>query len=313
MDVCGSTGVNLPRTWGELVSPAARVRIIIVTVLLLLVYWGTVRHTLVARWLSDGNWSHGWLIPVFSLYFLGKQREAFFRCRFQPGYVGAVILAMSLAVYFVSAWRLGMSYPQGLSIVGAVFGITLLMGGWDVMRVAWFPILFLLFAIPLPRDMFVALTTPLQTLASTVSAAVMPMLVPGLHTQAQAVVIDYVMPGKPPGTLNVAEACSGMRSTMAFVTLGVAIAYLGDRPVWQRIVMVLMCVPIAVFCNTIRVTVTGVLYVNGYVDLAKGTAHQVLGILMFAIALGLFALIGYVLSRLFIEVPEAADEGGSVR
>ena len=104
----------------------------------------------------------------------------------------------------------------------------------------------------------------------------MPWFAKGLYTEAQAVVIDYVMPGRPPGQLNVEEACSGMRLMMAFVTLGVAMAYLRDRPAWQRIVMVLSCVPIAVFCNSIRVTTTGLLHVHGRQELAAGTAHQLL-------------------------------------
>ncbi|UCC29058.1 MAG: exosortase/archaeosortase family protein [Phycisphaerales bacterium] len=312
MNASGSAGISVPRRWGELVSPVGHIRIAVIAVLILFIYWGTIRHALISRWLHDGNWSHGWLIPLFSLYFLGTQREVLMRCRPRAGYLGAVILALSLAVYFASAWRLRMTYPQGLSMVGVIFGVTLLMGGWGVIRVAWFPILFLLFAIPLPHSIYVELTMPLRELASTVAAAVMPLFVPGLHTEAQAVVIDYVMPGMPAGTLNVEEACSGMRSTMAFVTLGVAMAYLGRRPTWQRIVMVLTCVPIAVFCNTIRVVVTGLLHVNGHEDLARGTAHQVLGILMFAVALGLFALTGYVLSHLLVEVPEeGAGEVGS--
>jgi exosortase len=178
------------------------------------------------------------------------------------------------------------------------------LGGWSVIRVAWFPILFLLLAVPLPQQKYVELTMPMRQIASSVAAAVMPLFASGLHTESQAVVIDYVMPGRPPGTLNIEEACAGMRLTMAFVTLGVAMAYLGDRPLWQRLAMVLSCVPIAILCNAVRVTVTGLLYIHGQESLARGTPHQLLGIAMLAIALGLFSLLGYVLSRLVIEVPE---------
>jgi exosortase len=159
------------------------------------------------------------------------------------------------------------------------------------------------------------MTFPLRRWASSAAAATLPVLIPGLYTEAQAVVIDYIMPGRPPGTLNVEEACSGMRLMMAFVTLGVAMAYLGDRPLWQRIVMIACCVPIAVVCNTLRVTATGVIFILGdkptpwldwlgvshLGDLAKGTPHQALGILMLGVAFGLYALIGYVLKHLFIE------------
>jgi exosortase len=285
------------------VPARTRVWIALSVLMLFAAYWAPIRYTLAGRWLTDGNWSHGWLIPLFSLYFVSTKRDELARCRTRPTWWGAVIVALSLAVYFYSAWRLRMSYPQALSVVGAVFGLVLAFGGWSLIRVLWFPILFLVLAVPLPLTIYVDLTMPQQKLVSAVAAAVMPLVTPGLITEPQAVVIDYVMPGSPPGSLNVEEACSGMRSTMAIVTLGVALAYLGNRPTWQRLTMVVLCVPIAMFCNAIRVTITGLLYVNGYPDLAKGTAHQVLGIAMFAVALGLFALVGTVLNRLFVDEP----------
>ncbi len=295
------------RTWESTMPPAAWVRAGVVAVLMLFVYWGPIRHYLMNRWIADGNWSHGWLIPVFSLYFLATRRDELLRCQVRPNYFGAILLALSLAAYFWSAWFARMAYPQAVSMIGAIFGATLLMGGWGVVRIAWFPIVFLFFAIPLPHSAYVELTRPLRELASTVAAAVMPLFVSGLHTQAQAVVIDYIRPGMPPGQLNVEEACSGMRLMMAFVTLGVAMAYLGDRPLWQRVIMVLACVPIAVLCNAIRVTVTGLLTITGHSEYAQGTPHQVLGIGMLAIALGCYALIGYVLSHLFVDVTQQRE------
>jgi exosortase len=178
------------------------------------------------------------------------------------------------------------------------------------MRVAWFPILFLLLAVPLPQSLYVDLTFPLRKFATAASAAIMPVFVSGLYTEAQAVVIDYILPNGTRGQLNVEEACSGMRLLMAFVTLGVAMAYLGDRPNWQRLVMVAGCVPIAIFCNTIRVTTTGLFFVYGHEDLAKGTPHQLLGLAMLAIALASFGLLGYLLNHLFVE-ETAADDSGS--
>ena len=293
--------------WTGSISSLARIRIAVVAALVLAAYWGPIRHYLVARWLVDGNWSHGWLIPLFSVYFLVMRREELARCTPRPNYLGAVILAFSLAAYFWSAWRARMAYPQSLSLVGTVFGATLLLGGWSVMRLAWFPIAFLFFAIPLPQSVYVELTRPLRELASTAAAAVMPMFLPGLHTQAQAVVIDYVRPGMAPGQLNVEEACSGMRLMMAFVTLGVAMAYLGDRPLWQRVIMVASCLPIAVLCNAVRVTTTGLLTITGHAEYAQGTPHQLLGMVMLLIALGCYALIGYILSHLFVEAADEAD------
>ncbi len=302
------SSVVVPRTWSELIPPIARSRIALLAGLLLLVYWPTIRTVLVSRWMNDGDWSHGPLIPLFSIYFLATRREALARAAVRPSLVGAAILAASLAMYFVAAWRLRMQYPQALSLVGVIFGLTVLMAGWGVVRIAWFPIAYLLLAIPLPQSLYVDLTMPLRRIASTVAAEIMPLFAPGLQTEAQAVVIDYVMAGMSPGTLNVEEACSGMRLMMAFVALGVAMAYLDERPLWHRVVMVLSCLPVAVFCNVVRVTTTGLFFVHGQEALARGTPHQLLGIATLGIALGLFSLIRYVLSNLFVDAQAAAME-----
>ena len=300
-----STPATTARTWGEFLPTPARLRIVIIAALLTFVYWNTIRYSMVEKWIVDGDWSHGWLIPAFSLYFLASRRDQLFAARVQPNWWGGLILVLSLAVYFLAPFVFNSAYPPALSMVGALFGVTLLLCGWAVMRIAWFPILFLVLAVPIPDSVYVRLTMPQQIFASKAAATIMPWFAPGLYTEAQAVVIDYMIPGKPPGRLNVEEACSGMRMMMAFVTLGVAMAYLGERPWWQRLIMIASCVPIAVLCNTIRVTTTGLLFVHDKPEWGKGTPHQLLGIAMLAIALGLYALVGYVLSHLFIEEPAA--------
>ncbi len=290
-----------PRSWGELAPTMTRVRLCVVAALIGLAYWEPIRHSLVTRWLNDGNWSHGWLVPVFSLYFVSMRREELSRAVVKPSYVGAVILVLALALRFVSAWWWAMAYPQALSLIGTLLGVTLLLGGWQIIRITWFPIVFLVFAVPLPGWLFVELTQPLRAFASAAAAAIMPFFATDLWTEAQAVVIDYSTPGGKQGRLNVEEACSGMRLMMSFVTLGVAMAYLGYRPIWQRVLMVAACVPTAVACNTVRVTTTGLLFIHGYDDLAKGSPHQMLGLVMLVLALGMYALLAYVLSHLFVE------------
>lgn len=306
------TAVSKQRSWREIVPPATCVRVGIVALLLVVVYWAPIRTLLVARWMNDGDWSHGFLIPVFSLYFLYMRRADFPVGSARPSYVGALVLALGLGMYFSFAWVIPMGYPQGVSIVVSILGLTLLLGGWPTMRVAWFPILFLLLAIPLPHRMYVEMSRPLREWSATAGATLMPMFMSGLYTQSQALVIDYLAPDGRTGQLNVEQACSGMRLLMSFFTIGLAMSYLGNRPMWQRWVMVVSCVPIAVFCNSIRVTLTGLATVAGRTDLAQGTPHQLLGIAMLALALGLFWSLGYVLSHLLVDVPVESGGGGPV-
>ena len=288
-------------------------RIVVLSGLFLLVYWQTIERDLVWKWTHDGNWSHGWLVPLFSLYFLASRRDQLARCPDRPSYVGAVVMALSLAVGFVGGWGLRFGYVMTLSMLGVLWGLMLLLGGWAWLRIGWFAVAFLFFAMPLPQEIYARVTMPLRILASQAAAAIMPLFVSGLYTEAQSVVIDYSIPGKPPGSLNVEDACSGMRLMMSFVALGVAMAYLGNRPTWQRIIMVLCCVPIAIMCNTIRVVLTGLLHVYGYQEYAAGTPHQLLGIAMLLLALGSYALIGWVLSNVYVDQPVNGALGQSER
>lgn len=300
----------------EVIGGATLIQVVVLAGLLVAVYWQPLRLTVVQRWLTDANWSHGWLVPLFSLYFLNTRRSALARAVRRPSYVGLVVIVVMLGVYFATIAIRPITYARPLCFIATVAGVTLYMGGWQIMRIAWFPIAFLLFAVPLPGHVYVSLTMPLRRIA-TVVASTLLSLIPDLQADVSGVVIDYTYNGAF-GSLNVEEACSGMRLLMAFVTLGVAMAYLGDRPLWQRSVMVVACVPIAVLCNIIRVTTTGLLFVFkdqpvgerwGLETLTRGTPHALLGLAMLPIAMGLFGLVGWVLSNIFVDDPSPAVEG----
>ena len=289
---------------------AVWIRAAVVGVLLLWIFWAPLRG-MASRWSSDANWSHGWLVPLFSLYFLHTRRELIARTSATTCYPGLILFLLSLGGYFFFLAVRPFTYHQMVSLVGAILGVTLFLTGWAMLRVVWLPILFLCLAIPIPDRHYVELTMPLRKL-TTQFAAMLLSLIPGIELEAQGVIIDYQYEGHL-GLLNVEEACAGMRLMMAFVTLGVAMAYLGDRPTWQRICMVVACVPIAVFCNIVRVTVTGFLTVYGYDALAQGTTHKLLGLAMLPVALGLFALTGYILKHLLLEEEDGAEAEGAVQ
>ncbi len=286
--------------------------------LLVVVDWGPLSLTVIHRWRNDADWSHGWLVPLFSVYFLNAHSARLASVTRRFNYAGFLVILGAMAVYFWTLWVTPISYARPLCFVATILGLTLFLCGWAVLRIVWFPIVFLILAIPLPGGLYVDLTMPMRKIAS-IGAATALSMIPNLHTEVSGVVIDYSYLGTA-SSLNVEQACSGMRLTMAFVTLGVAMAYLGDRPFWQRAVMVIACGPIAVFCNTIRVTTTGVLHVFkdeplgqrfNFESLSHGTPHALLGIAMLPIALGLFAVVGWVLSNLFVDETESATDGSS--
>ena len=305
-----------PASLTHLMGVRGLVQASVLLVLLIAVFWQPIRYTMVHRWIHDASWSFGWLVPVFSVYFLSCNTYRLAATKIRPSYVGLVVLLVSLVCYMATLWIYRFAYPRALTVIGAIAGLTLLLAGWQVLRIAWFPIAFLTFSVPLPQTVYVKITTPLQILASNVAAAVLSAL-PDVHAEASGIVIDYSH-GSVLGHLNVEEACSGMRSMMAIVTLGVAMAYLGVRPFWQRMVLVVMCVPIAMFCNVMRVTITGVIHVYEHTSLGRAlgfkwltgdTPHALLGLATFLVALGLFTLLGWVLSNLYVTDPDG--EAGS--
>jgi len=137
---------------------------------------------------------------------------------------------------------------------------------------------------------------------AAVVASVLLNMVKGLEATAHGVVIDVIYKGKPlEPALDVAEACSGMRLLMAFVALGVAMAYLHYRPVWQRIILLAATIPIAIFCNIVRVTVTGFIYIFGAPKYAQGIYHDLLGLAMLPLAFALYGFLAWFMSGLFVE------------
>ena len=306
------------------------VRMAVIGGLLCLVFRSEIRRV-VRLWVTDASWSHGFLIPLFSLYFINQRRDAIVGLshvrdplaellggrrprrleagQTRPAYVGLVVLLGTLAFYvFNVVSPSGYAYFRPLSLIVAVGAVVLFLGGWRLVRQTWLPIAFLIFAVPLPRRYYVALTMPMRKLAAAVAAVILNM-VDDLAANAHGVVIDIVYRGErlePP--LDVAEACSGMRLLMAFVALGVAMAYLHERPMWQRVVLLLSTVPIAISCNIVRVTVTGFIYVLAGPKYAQGVYHDALGMAMLPLAFGLYGLLAWFMSSLFVEDKRAGAD-----
>ena len=335
------TGSARAQGWGEGVSPADRgwvglgpydfAKIITVAALLGFLFRDEIAR-IVHVWTTDPNWSHGFLIPLFSLYFVNRRRRDILGleyagdplvdllrgCRPQrlspgqtrPNYLGLLLLLLILAFYAFNVLSpAGYAYLRPISLIAAVGAVVLFLGGWRLLRCTWLPIVFLVFAVPLPRRYYVGLTMPLRHMSATVATALLNM-VGGLEATANGVVIDIVYKGQRlEPALDVAEACSGMRLLMAFLALGVAMAYLHERPAWQRAVLLLSTVPIAVLCNIIRVTTTGFLYVLAGRQYTQGVYHDALGLAMLPLAFGLYGLLAWFMAGLFVDEEEIANGG----
>jgi exosortase len=193
-------------------------------------------------------------------------------------------------------------------MIATLGAVVLFLGGWRLVKYVWLPIAFLVFAVPVPVRYYVRLTMPMQKLAAGVAGGLLG-LVPELETNVEGVVIDVTYRGiELTPALDVAEACSGMRLLMAFLALGVAMAYLHYRPIWQRIVLLASTIPIAILCNVVRVTVTGFIYVLIHPKYTQDIYHSILGLAMLPLAFGLYGFLAWFMSSLFIEETEAVED-----
>jgi exosortase len=270
-------------------------------------------ETIVYKWLTDSSWSHGFLIPLFSLYFIDQAKSKILNLRSRPNYLGLFFLICGIVFYPLNIVHFQYGYFRPLGMIATLGAVVLFLGGWRLVKYTWLPVLFLVFAVPLPDRIYFKLTYPMQELAAQVTTVLLN-LVSGMEATVSGVVIDVIYKGQnldPP--LNVAEACSGMRLLMAFLALGVAMAYLHYRPIWQRIILLASTIPIAIFCNIVRVMATGFIYILIHPKYAQGIYHDILGLAMLPLAFGLYGFLAWFISSLFVERAETVAEDIVIR
>lgn len=286
------------------------IKVLILGILLCVIFNHEI-ISIVRRWVTDPSWSHGFLIPFFSLYFVNQRKKEILSGEYKPNYFGLFFLVFWFLIhvfnYSIPGFRIG--YLISVVPIMVLGSVALFIGGWRLLKYCWLPIFYLIFAIPLPKSIYFQLTNPMRVLAASIASIFLDM-VPLVDTIREGVTIEIFYNGQRyEPSLNVAEACSGMRLLMAFVALGVAMAYLHKRSVWQRLVLLVSTVPIAVLCNVIRVTATGFIHVFIGPEYTQGFYHDMLGILMLPLAFILYGFIGWFMSNLVVdEKVEAVEE-----
>jgi exosortase len=269
---------------------------------------------IIRQWFNDASWSHGILIPLFSIYFLNLSKKEILNAPTKPNYLGLFFLVCAILFYaFNVVSPSGYGYFRQIAVVGVLGAVMLFLGGWSLLKYTWLPIAYLVFAIPLPDYATKPITIPMRLWAATAATAILN-LVPKLEATASGVVIDIIYKGRHiEPALDVAEACSGIRLLTAFLALGVAMAYLHYRPIWQRLVLLASTIPIAILCNIVRVTITGLIHVLIDPQYAQGIYHDLLGMAMLPLAFGLYGLLAWFMSNLFVESTEGKSPDIVVR
>jgi len=258
----------------------------VLAALSLWLYWSTLAH-LASQWWHDPNFSHGFFVPLFSAFVLWQERDRFSRITPSPSWLGLILIAGALC--FLIVGQMGAElFVARFSILILLAGAIILFLGWNFFCAAFFPWAFLVLMIPIPAIIFNQITFPLQLLASRVAAAVLPVF--GVPILREGNVINL-----PAMALEVAEACSGIRSLMSLLTLAIIYGYLMEKRLWVRWLLALASIPIAVAANSVRIIGTGLLVQYWDADKAEGYFHASWGWIIFVISLALlYALHAFV-------------------
>jgi exosortase len=225
---------------------------------------------------------------------------------------GLGALLFGLLTFAYGIWPGQNDFLKDFGMVMTLFGVVLMLTGWQVMKIAWFPIVFLICALPWPGLVYSWVAGPLQALAAHVAVATLQIT--GVAAE-QAGTKIHIGDGftAPIETLNVAEACAGMRSLMTFISVGAAMAFLSSRPLWQRLFITFMAIPIAIFCNVMRVTGQGLIHQYWSKEMATGFAHTFVGMVMLIPAFFLILLVCWILDQIFVEEVDAGHSPHVIR
>ena len=216
---------------------------------------------------------------------------------------GWASLLGALFCYAYGIWPGANDFLRDFGMVMSVFGIVLTLCGWRVMRIAWFPCVFLVCMLPWPGLLYAKLAMPLQGLSAQTGVIVMQIF--GVDVEKIGTTMLMHRPGgRGDRSLDVAEACSGLKSLMTFVSLGASIAFLSARPLWQKLTITAAAVPIAIGCNALRVSGQGLLDYYGSEAWSNGFAHQFAGLVMLLPGFLAMLLIVWVLDQLFVDALE---------
>lgn len=250
---------------------------------LLAALYGPVVTRLWSDWMHDANYAHGILVPPVVAWLLWRQRHRLRTVDRRPSYAGAAIVAISLCVFLVgqAAFEL---FVTRLSLLGVVAGIIVQLAGWRQLRICLFPLCLVALAIPLPSLIFNQIAFPMQLLASRCGEAALGLLnVPAVR-EGNVIRLDRA-------TLEVAEACSGIRSLISLGTLALVYGYLGGQGPWTRGLVILSVLPVVIVANGLRVAGAGVLaHVYG-AQAAAGFLHTFSGWIFFGAAVMMLAAV----------------------
>ena len=243
---------------------------------LILILYASVIKDLVLQWWTDPDYGHGFFVPLFSGYILWHERQRWTKTEINPSNFGFLVMLGAVSLLLLGS--LGAEFfTSRFSLLVLLAGMILFLAGLKMLRAVSFPLGYLMWMIPIPVIIYNQITFPLQLIASRLATAGLELAqVPVLRDGNILIMSNY--------SLEVVEACSGIRSLMTLMALAVAYGYLVSPRRWVRYVLVALMVPIAIVTNAIRIMGAGILARHFGPAAAEGFLHEFSGWAIFVVA-----------------------------
>jgi exosortase len=232
---------------------------------------------LVLDWWQIPDFSHGFLVPLFAAYLVWEKRKTLRGIKIDPEWSGIAAMVLGLVVLLLGVYGSEL-FLSRVSLIILLAGLMLGFGGWPLLKELRFALLVLLLAIPLPAILFNQITFPLQLLASKLASSLLRFFGVPVLREGNVIVLPLMK-------LEVAEACSGIRSLMSLFTLAVFYGYFMEKSVMRRVVLALASIPIAIAANAVRILGTGLCVQYWDPDKALGFFHEFSGWVIFLVSL----------------------------
>jgi exosortase D (VPLPA-CTERM-specific) len=276
-----------PASWGHSIGTA----VLVATALVVTIgAFGDGLLELVKRWSGEEEYTHGFLIPLVSVWLLWNRRGALLASGGRPHWSGLVVILAAVFMQMIGEYT-SIFILSHFAFIFVLMGIALVLGGYPLLKLTFIPIAFLIFAIPLPYFIQSSLTLQLQLISSQLGVDFIRMFQIPVYLEGNTIDFGYYQ-------LQVVDACSGLRYLYPLLSLSFLAAYLFQAPIWQRAIVFLSAIPITIGMNGLRIGLVGVTVDHWGMQMANGLLHFFEGWVIFIACAGLLVAEVLLLTRL---------------
>ena len=277
----------------------------IILFLLFIVFYHSAVWELIQAWLTNHYYNHGFLIPLISLYIIFFNRKKLSKLEIRPSFYGLIIITLSLIVCAISLKVYPSLFLSSISMICFFLGVILFIYGKEYFSVLTFPILYLIFMVPMPTPLFELIIYPLQLIASYIGNFFFQLF--GVPVFREGIILHFA-----PFGVTVARSCSAMHSLIALSAISCIVAYFFSDSWGKRVIIVATSFPLAILFNGFRLVFIILLAMRFGQWVFDSFLHPLSGKMFFLMALAVLVLESVVLNKVWqrFKFSETSEKGG---